>query len=70
MIGQGVVLTQAKNSPGLVPFDPAEHLKDDAAIAKFLNTALEDGNPDVFLQAVRIAARAHGITKPAHESVP
>ena len=56
-------MTKVKNSLGLAPFDAAEYLKDDITIAEFLNAALEDGNPDVFLQAVRTAARAHGITK-------
>ena len=36
----------------------ADYLTDEAAIAEFLNAALEHGNPDVFLQAVRTAARA------------
>ena len=51
-------MTKAKNPLGLAPFDAADYLTDDAAIAEFLNAALEDGNPDVFLQAVRTAARA------------
>ena len=61
-------MTKAKNSLGLAPFDAAEYLKDDAAIAEFLNAALEDSNPDVFLQAVRTAARAHGMTKLARDA--
>ena len=61
-------MTKAKNSLGLAPFDAAEYLKDDATIAEFLNAALEDGIPDVFLQAVRTAARAHGMTKLARDA--
>ena len=61
-------MTKAKNSLGLAPFDAAEYLKDDATIAEFLNAALEDSNPDVFLRAVRTAARAHGMTKLARDA--
>ena len=61
-------MTKVKNSLGLAPFDAAEYLKDDITIAEFLNAALEDGNPDVFLQAVRTAARAHGMTKLARDA--
>ena len=61
-------MTKAKNSLGLAPFDAAGYLKDDATIAEFLNAALEDGNPEVFLQAVRTAARAHGMTKLARDA--
>ena len=61
-------MTKAKNSLGLAPFDAAEYLKDDTTIAEFLNAALVDGNPDVFLQAVRTAARAHGMTKLARDA--
>lgn len=54
-------MTKAKNPLGLAPFDAADYLTDDAAIAEFLNAALEDGNPDVFLQAVRTAARVQAV---------
>ena len=33
-------------------FDAADYLDSDAVIAEYLNAALEDENPDVFLQAV------------------
>ena len=61
-------MTKAKSSLGLAPFDVAEYLKDDSTIAEFLNAALEDGNADVFLQAVRTAARAHDMTKLAGDA--
>ena len=54
-------MTKTKNPLGLAPFDAADYLADEAAIAEFLNAAREDGNPDVFLQAVRTAAHARGI---------
>ena len=51
-------MTKTKNPLSLAPFDAADYLTDEAAIAKFVNAALEAGNPDDFLQAVRTAARA------------
>ena len=61
-------MTKAKKPLGLAPFDAADYLKDDATIAEFLNAALEDGNPDVFLQAVRSAARARGMSQLARDA--
>ena len=55
-------MTKAKSNLGLAPFDAAEYLQDDTTIAEFLNAALEDGNPDVFLQAVQTATRASDMT--------
>ena len=54
-------MIKTKNPPGLAPFDAADYLTDEAAIAEFLNAAREDGNPDVFLLGMRTAARARGI---------
>ena len=54
-------MTKVKNPLGLAAFDAADYLKDDATIAKFLNAALEDGSPDVFLQALRTVARARHV---------
>lgn len=56
-------MTKTNNPLGLALFDAADYLTDDAAIAEFLNAALEDGNRDVFLQAVRTAARALGMSQ-------
>ena len=53
---------------GLAPFDAADYLSDDAAVAEFLSAALEDGNPDVFLQAIRTAARARGMSQLARDA--
>lgn len=62
-------MTKTKENPlGLAPFDAADYLTDDATIAEFLNAALEDGDPDVFLQAVRTAARAHGMSQLARDA--
>jgi probable addiction module antidote protein len=65
-------MTKAKSKTktvlGLAPFDAADYLRDDAAMAMFLSAALEDGNPDVFLQAVRTAARARGMSQLARDT--
>ena len=61
-------MTKVKNPLGLAPFDAADYLKDDATIAEFLNAALEDGSPDVILQAVRTAARARGMSQLARDA--
>ncbi len=43
-------------------FDAADYLDDDAVVAEYLNAALEDSNPDLFLQAIADVAKARGIT--------
>lgn len=40
-----------------VPFDAADYLDDGETIAAYIIAALEDPKPDVFLTAVRDAAR-------------
>lgn len=62
-------MTKPKENPlGLAPFDAADYLTDDATVAEFLNAALENGNPDVFLQAVRTAAHARGMSQLARDA--
>jgi probable addiction module antidote protein len=50
------------------PFDAAEYLDDEETIAEYLTAALEDTNPDVFLAAVRDAARARGMAQLAKDA--
>jgi len=59
---------KVKTTLALAPFDAADYLRDGAAMAEFLSAALEDGDPDVFLQAVRTAARARGMTQLARDT--
>ena len=61
-------MTKSKNVLGLAPFDAIDYLADDATIAEFFNAALEDGRPDVFLQAIRTAARARGMSQLARDA--
>jgi len=42
-------------------FDAADYLDSEEVIAEYLNAALEDGNPDVFLRAVADEMAAEGI---------
>ncbi len=43
-----------------VPFKTADYLKTQKDIAAYLNTALEDGDPAVLLEALRNVAQAKG----------
>lgn len=52
----------------IAPFDVADYLDDDVVIAEYLNAALEDENPDVFLQAIADVARARGMTQLARDT--
>lgn len=52
----------------LSAFDASDYLEDDAVVAEYLNAALEDENPDVFLQAVADVAKARGMSKLARDT--
>ena len=52
----------------ITPFDAANYLDSEEAIAEDLNAALEDGNPDMLLIAVRDVARARGMAQLAKDS--
>ena len=52
----------------LKPFDAADFLDSEEAISEYLNAALEDANPDVFLVAMGDVARARGMTKLAQDA--
>ena len=49
-------------------FDPSAYLTDEEVIAEYLNAALEDPNPDVFLAAVGNVAKARGMSRIAEDS--
>lgn len=46
----------------LTPFDASEYLDNEEVIAEYLAGALEDPDPDVFLQAIANVAKARGVT--------
>ena len=50
------------------PFDAADYLDNDEVIAEYLNAALEDENPDVFLAAISDVAKARGMGRLAKDS--
>jgi probable addiction module antidote protein len=52
----------------ITPFDAADYLTDDETMAEYLNAALQDPNPDMFLIAVKDIARAKGMAQLAQAS--
>lgn len=50
------------------PFDIAEHLDDEAAIADYINIVLEDNDPAMLASALGDIARARGMTQLAKET--
>lgn len=50
------------------PFDAADYLDSEKVIAEYLNAALEDENPDVFLIAVGDVAKARGMAQLAKDT--
>lgn len=49
-------------------FDAAEYLDNEEVIAEYLNAALEDENPDVFLAAIGDIAKARGMSQLAKDT--
>lgn len=49
-------------------FDAADYLDNEEVIAEYLNAALEDENPDVFLTAISDVAKARGMSRLAKDS--
>lgn len=52
----------------IAAFDAADYLDNDVVIAEYLSAALEDENPDVFLQAIADVAKARGMSKLAKDT--
>ena len=52
----------------LRPFDASDYLDNETVIAEYLNAALEDENPDVFLAAISDVAKARGISRLAKDA--
>jgi probable addiction module antidote protein len=50
------------------PFNAADYLDTDEAIAEYLTATLEDPNPDVFLAAVGDVAKARGMAQLAKDA--
>jgi len=52
----------------LARFDAADYLDSDEVIAEYLNSALADEDPDVFLQAIADVVKARGIAQLARDT--
>ena len=52
----------------ITAFDAADYLDNDIVISEYLNAALEDENPNVFLQAIADVAKARGMSKLAKDT--
>ena len=50
------------------PFDPAEHLRDEADIAAYLQTVLDDEDPALLAAALGDIARARGMSQLARDT--
>jgi probable addiction module antidote protein len=56
------------NKANVSRFDAAEYLDSEAAIAAYLNAALEENDPDLLLAAIADIAKARGIAKVAADA--
>jgi probable addiction module antidote protein len=52
----------------IASFDAADYLNNEKVIAEYLNAALEDENPNVFLVAVSDVAKARGMAQLAKDT--
>jgi len=52
----------------IASFDAADYLDNEKVIAEYLNAALEDENPNVFLVAVSDVAKARGMAQLAKDT--
>jgi probable addiction module antidote protein len=64
------IKTRARSTKALriKPFDAADYLTDDDAVAEYLTAALEDSNPDMFLTAIKNVARVRGMAQLAKDT--
>ena len=52
----------------IAPFDAAEYLDSEEAIAEYLSAALEEDDPSLFLAALADITKARGMTKMAQDA--
>ncbi len=57
-----------KNQATISEFDISDYLDDDEVITEYLNTALEEGDNDDVLRAIRHVAKAVGIAAISNKS--
>ena len=61
-------MTKKIKISSLRPFDIAEYLEDEEAIAEYMNLALEENDPALLASALGDIARARGMTQLAKET--
>src|ERR1700689_2441115 len=61
-------MAKRKRRPDVAPFEASKYLENEQVIAEYLGAALEDRNPNVFLQAVADVAKARGMSKVAKDA--
>jgi probable addiction module antidote protein len=66
--GKGSTQGLGGTTKTIAAFDAADYLDSELVIAEYLNAALEDENPDVFLQAIADVAKARGMTQLAKDT--
>lgn len=57
-----------KRRSASVPYDAADYLKTDEDIAAYLEVAIEDGEPETLLTALRNVAKVRGMTQLARSA--
>jgi len=60
--------SEALKALGVRPFDAADYLDSDEAVAEYLTVALEYPDPDLFLTAIKDVARARGMAQLARDT--
>lgn len=61
-------MNQKYNLSALAVFDMVDHLEDDAAIAEYLNLALEENDPALLAVALSDISRARGMSEVSKRS--
>ena len=61
-------MMKKNNQLNIAPFDASDYLDNEETIAEYLSVALNNPDPDAFLDAVRDVAKAQGISTVAQNA--
>jgi probable addiction module antidote protein len=61
-------MMKKNNQLNIAPFDASDYLDNEETIAEYLSVALNNSDPDAFLDAVRDVAKAQGISTVAQNA--
>ena len=61
-------MMKKNNQLNIAPFDASDYLDNEETIAEYLSVALDNPDPDAFLDAVRDVAKAQGISTVAQNA--